>query len=51
MHNIFKLRSEETYNLRQCSKFFTPRVNSLYHGTESVSLLRTKIWDLVANAI
>ena len=28
MYNIFKLRSEETYNLRQCSKFFSSKVNS-----------------------
>ena len=31
----FKLRGEQTYNLRKLSQFYGPKVNSLY-GTESV---------------
>ena len=47
LHDIFKLRSEQTYNLKQSSQFFTPRANLVYHGTESVLFLGPKIWDLV----
>ena len=51
MCGIFKLRSEKTYNLKQSSQFFTPTVNSWYHGTESVSFLGPKNWDLVTKRI
>ena len=34
-------------NLRQNSQFSRPRVNTVYHGTESISILGPKIWDLV----
>ena len=44
---IFKLRSEQTYNLRQRSDLFTLQVNSMYHGTKSVSFLGPKFWDMV----
>ena len=39
LRDIFKLRSEPTYNLWQSSQFFTPRVNSAYNGFESTSFL------------
>ena len=49
MNDIFKLRGEQTYNLRKLSQFYRPKVNSVYNGTESVSFLGPIIWDLVAN--
>ena len=51
MNDIFKLRDEQTYNLRKLSQFYRPKVNSVYNGTESVSFLGPKIWDLVPNEL
>ena len=47
MGNIFKLRTEIPYNLRNISEFSRPIVNSVYHGTESISYLGPKIWDIL----
>ena len=35
------------YNLRRNSNFSRRQVNSVYHGTESLSFLGPKIWELV----
>ena len=35
------------YNLRQSSQFSRPRINTVYHGAESISNFGPKIWDLV----
>ena len=51
MNDIFKLRGEQTYNLRKLSQFYRPKVNSVYNGTESVSFLGPIIWDLVPNEV
>ena len=47
MSNMFKLKVEYSYNLRQVSEFSRPMVKSVYHGIESISLLGPKIWDLL----
>ena len=39
------------YDLRNYNSFKRRRVNSVWHGTESVSYLGPKIWDLVPNEI
>ena len=39
MNDIFKLRGEQTYNLRKLSQFYRPKVNSVYNGNETVSFL------------
>ena len=49
--DILKLRSEQTYNLRQIFRFFTPRVNFVYHRTKGVSFLGPKIWGLIPNEL
>ena len=46
MKNIFPI-NRNPYNLRQKSQFSRPRINTVYHGTESISNLGPKIWDLV----
>ena len=51
MNDIFKLRGEQTFNLQKLSQFYRPKVNSVYNGTESVSFLGPKIWDLVPNEL
>ena len=45
------LREEQTYNLRKLSQFYRLKVNSVYNGTECVSFLGPKIWDLVPNEL
>ena len=35
------------YNLRHTSDFSVPNLKSTFHGTESLSYLVPKIWDLV----
>lgn len=47
LHNIFKLRRGQTFNLRQNSQLFTPRVKLVYHGTGIFTFLGPKIWDQV----
>ena len=44
MNDIFKLRGEQTYNLRKLSQFYRPKVNSVYNNTKSVSFLGPIIW-------
>ena len=46
MGNMFKLKAENSYNLRLVPEFSRPMVNSMYHGTESISYLGPKIWDI-----
>ena len=48
MKDIFPI-NRNPYNLRQNSQFSRPRINTVYHGTESISNLGPKIWDLVPN--
>ena len=46
MKDIFSI-NKNPYNLRQNSQFSRPRINIVFHGTESISNLGSKIWDLV----
>ena len=49
MHKIFKLKNQLQYNLRNNSLFSTPLFKSVYKGTESLSFLGPKIWDILPN--
>ena len=40
-----------SYNLRKNSNFYVRKVHSVYHGTESLSSLSPKIWELVPEDI
>ena len=46
MHEIFKLKDQSQYNLRYNSLFSNPLVKSVYKGTERLSLLGSKMWDI-----
>ena len=46
MKDIFSI-NRNPYNLRQNSQFSRPRINTVYHGTESISNLGPEIWDMV----
>ena len=47
MNNIFTLKAENSYNLRQVSEFSMLMVKSVNHGTESISYLGPKIWNIL----
>ena len=49
MNEIFEVRNEHPFNLRQKSQFFGPLVKSVYHRHESLSYLGPKIWDILQN--
>ena len=44
---IFMERRNNQYNMRNRPDYKTPQVHSIFHGTESVSYLGLKIWDIV----
>ena len=46
LNDIF-IRRTPVYNLRDDRYFESRKVRSVYHGTESLSFLGPKIWDLV----
>ena len=47
MNNMFKLKAENPYNLRHVSEFSRLMVKNVYHGAESISYLRQKIWEIL----
>ena len=47
MHEIFKLKDQPQYNLRYNSLFSRSLVKSVYKGTESLSVLGPKFWDIL----
>ena len=46
LNEIFQTRIS-SYNLRTNSSFAVRSVHSVYHGTQSLSFLGPKIWELV----
>ena len=48
--DLFHVR-QNNYNLRQDSYFPIPNVKSVYHGTESLSNIRPRIWNLVSDKL
>ena len=46
MQDLFPLR-ETKYSMRNCNIFETSNVNTVYHGTETLSFREPKIWSLV----
>ena len=47
LQEIFKLKDQPQYNLRYNFLFSKPLVKSVYNGTESLSFLGPKIWDIL----
>ena len=47
IRDIFTQRINNHYNLRHINHFETLFVRTVYNGTESVSYLGPKIWDIV----
>ena len=48
--DLFHVR-QNNYNLRHDSYFAIPNVKSVYHGTESLSNLGPRIWNLVPDKL
>ena len=46
LNEVFQKRTS-SYNLRANSNFYTRPAHSVYNGTESLSFLGPKIWELV----
>ena len=47
MHEIFKLKDQPHYRLRNNSLFSRPLVISIYKDTENLSFLGPNIWDIL----
>ena len=45
--NVFTTIHEKHCNLRNYNGFRLPFARTVYHGTESISYLEPKIWDIV----
>ena len=48
--DLFHVR-QNNYNLRHDSYFAIPNVKSVYHGTESLSNLGPRVWNLVPDRL
>ena len=49
VNEIFRVRNETSYEIRQTSCFHIPSVNTVFSGTESIRFLGPKIWELIPN--
>ena len=49
MQEVFQVKEQENYNLRNQSNFVIPQVKSVNHGLESVRFLGPKIWESLPN--
>ena len=47
MNEIFEVRNEHPYNLRRNCQLSRPLV--IYHGTENLTYLGPKVWDILPN--
>ena len=50
MKDLF-VKNQKLHNSRHNSQFSRPVIKSVYNGTESISSLGPKIWDLVQSSI
>ena len=51
MNEIFTLRHQNQYNLRNETYFDVPKVRTVNHGSESVRYLGPKIWEIIPTRI
>ena len=47
MNDIFTLRHQNQYNLRNLTYFDAPKDKTVNHGSESVRYLGSKIWKII----
>ena len=48
---IFARETEPHYNLRLCNDFKIASIRTVYHGSESISFLGPKIWNILPDEI
>ena len=48
MNEIFTLRHQNQYNLRNWTYFDVPKVGTVKHGSERVKCLGPKIWEIIS---
>ena len=51
MTELFEQRNEHHYNLRNNVHFITPQIRTVYHGSESISFLGPKIWNILPDRL
>ena len=49
MQEVFQVKEQGNYNLRNQTDFVVPQVKSVNHGLESVPFLGLKIWESLPN--
>ena len=49
MNEIFEVRNEHHYSLRQNYQFYRPLAKSVYYGTKGLSYVGPKVWDILPN--
>ena len=48
---LFQQRNEQHYDLRKNSQFTIPTIRTVYHGSESISFLGPKIWNILLDRL
>ena len=48
---LFEHREEQRYNLRNNADFTIPATRTVYHGSESISFLGPKIWNVLPDRL
>ena len=48
---IFARETESHYNLTRCNDFRIPLILAVYHGSESISFLEPRIWNILPDEI
>ena len=51
MKDVFRLSTSSNYDIRSRRTFTTRSVKIVYYGTESLSYLTPKVWELIPNNI
>ena len=51
MEDVFPLSTSSNYDIRSRRTFTTRSVKTVYYGTESLSYLAPKVWELIPNNI
>ena len=49
--DLFEQRNEQHYNLRNWGQFSLPAISTVYHGSESISFLGPKIWNMLPDKL
>ena len=49
MQEVFQVKKQRNYNLRNKTDFIIPQVKSVNHGLKSIRVLGPKIWESLPN--